>query len=50
LVVLLNSLEHTERYVIATLATGRYRVKWMTGVAYGDRITTVTADEIRKKT
>jgi len=50
LVVLLNGLEHTEGYVIATLATGRYRVKWMTGVAYGDRITTVTADEIRKKT
>lgn len=49
LVVLLHGLEHTEGYIIATLAAGRYKVKWVTGVAFRDRITTVTADEIRKK-
>lgn len=50
LVVLLHGLEQTEGYIIATLAAGRYKVKWVTGLAYRDRITTVTADEIRKKT
>ena len=50
LVVLLHGLEPTEGYVIATLTAGRYKVKWVTSVAYRDRITTVTADEIRKQT
>ena len=50
LVVLLHDLEHIEGYIIATVAAGRYKVKWVTGLAYRDRITTVTADEIRKKT
>jgi hypothetical protein len=35
--------------VIVTLSDGRYKVKWATGVGYQDRITTVAADEIRKK-
>lgn len=49
LVVLLRSPEPTEGEVIVTLSDGRYRVKWITGVGYRDRITTVTADEIRRK-
>lgn len=48
-VVLLGSSEPTEGEVIVTLSDGRYRVKWITGVGDRDRITTVTADEIRKK-
>jgi len=32
------------------LPGGQYKVKWVTGLGYRDRITTVTADEIRKKT
>jgi len=50
LVVLRHGREHTEGYIIATLPGGQYKVKWVTGVGYRDRITTVTADEIRKKT
>ena len=49
-VVLLGSAEHTEGEVIVTMSDGRYKVKWATGVDYRDRVTTVTAAEIRKKT
>ena len=49
-VVLLRSPEDTEGEVIVTMADGRYKVKWTTGLDYRDRITTVTAGEIRKKT
>ena len=48
-VVLLRSSERAEGEVIVTLSDGRYRVKWITGVGYRDGITTVTADEIRKR-
>lgn len=50
LIVLRNAREHTEGYIIATLPGGQCTVKWVTGLGYRDRITTVTADEIRKKT
>ena len=33
----------------AVLAEAGYRVKWTTGLGYRDRITTVTADAVRKK-
>jgi hypothetical protein len=49
-VVLLRSSEDTEGEVIVTMSDGRYKVKWATGLEYRDRITTVTAGEIRKKT
>ncbi len=49
-VVLRQSQEYVEGEIITVLGAGRYRVKWATGVDYRDRITTVTADEIRKKT
>jgi len=49
-VVLRQSPEHVEGEIITVLGGGRYRVKWATGVDYRDRITTVTVDEIRKKT
>lgn len=48
-VVLLGSSEHTEGEVIVTMSDGRYKVRWVTGRDYRDRITTVTAGEIRKK-
>jgi hypothetical protein len=48
-VVLLRSSEHTEGEVVVTLPDGRYKVKWATGAGYRDRITTVAADDIRKK-
>ena len=48
-VVLLGREEYVEGEVIAALADGRYKVKWMTGLGYRDRVTTVTADEVRKK-
>src|SRR3970282_2157486 len=41
LVVLRNGREHTEGYIIATLPGGQYKVKWVTGLGYRDRITTV---------
>jgi translation initiation factor IF-1 len=49
-VVLCQSQEYVEGEIITVLGAGRYRVKWATGVDYRDRITTVTVDEIRKKT
>jgi hypothetical protein len=48
-VVLIGSSEHTEGEVIVTMSDGRYKVRWATGLDYRDRITTVTAGEIRKK-
>src|SRR5713101_2256012 len=48
-VVLRQSQEHVEGEIITVLGGGRYRVKWETGVDHRDRITTVTAEEIRKK-
>jgi hypothetical protein len=49
-VVLLRSPKDTEGEVIVTMSDGRYKVKWVTGLDYRDRITTVTDGEIRKKT
>jgi hypothetical protein len=49
-VVLCQSQEYVEGEIITVLGAGRYRVKWATGADYRDRITTVTVDEIRKKT
>jgi hypothetical protein len=48
-VVLLRSPADTEGEVIVTMSDGRYKVKWATGPDHRDRITTVTAGEIRKK-
>jgi hypothetical protein len=48
-VVLLGSSEDTEGEVIVTMSDGRYKVRWTTGSDHRDRITTVTAGEIRKK-
>jgi hypothetical protein len=47
-VVLRGSDEYVEGEVIAALPEG-YKVKWTTGLGYRDRVTSVTADEIRKK-
>lgn len=48
-VVLRGSEEEVEGEVIAVLAEGRYKVKWTIGPGYRDRVTSVTTDEIRKK-
>jgi hypothetical protein len=48
-VVLRQSQEYVEGEIITVLGEGLYRVKWSTGVDYRDRITTVTVDEIRKR-
>ena len=48
-VVLRASQEYIVGEIIAVLAESRYTVKWTTGLGYRDRVTTVTADEVRKK-
>jgi hypothetical protein len=48
-VVLRQSQEYVEGEIIAVLGGGRYRVKWEIGVDHRHLITTVTAEEIRKK-
>ena len=47
--MLRQSQEYVEGEIIAVVGGGRYRVKWETGADHRDRITTVTADGIRKK-
>ena len=49
LVVLVGSAEPVEGEVIAMLPQNQYKVRWLTGLAYRDRISTVMASEIRKK-
>lgn len=49
-VVVLRASQDVEGEIITVLGNGRYRVRWATGVDYRNRITTVTVDEIRKKT
>lgn len=48
-VVLLESQEYVEGEVITVLAGDRYKVKWTMGLSYRDRVTTVSADDVRKK-
>ena len=48
-VVLRGNAEYIEGEVITVLAEAGYRVKWTMGLGYRDRITTVTADAVRKK-
>lgn len=48
-VVLRESQAYVEGEVITVLSESRYRVKWTSGLDYRDRVTTVTADEVRKK-
>jgi hypothetical protein len=48
-VVLRQSQEDVEGEVITVLENGRYKVHWLSGSNYQDRVTTVTAQEIRKK-
>jgi hypothetical protein len=48
-VVLRASQEYIVGEIIAVLAESGYKVKWTTGLGYRDRVTTVTADEVRKK-
>jgi len=48
-VVLRESQESIEGEIIAVMADGRYKVRWLTGSDYQNRVTTVTTEEIRKK-
>ena len=49
-VVLRQSQEDAEGEIIAVLGDALYKVHWLTGSRYHDRVTTVTAEEIRRKT
>ena len=49
-VVLRQSQEDVEGEIITVLGDGRYKVHWLTGSTYQDRVTTVTTEEIRRKT
>jgi hypothetical protein len=49
-VVLRQSQEDVEGEITTVLGDGRYKVHWLTGSNYRDRVTTVTAEEIRRKT
>ena len=48
-VVLLGSPEYIEGEIITVLTGDRYRARWTTGPGYEGRVTTVTTDEVRKK-
>ena len=48
-VVLRQSQESVEGEIIAVLQDGRYKVRWLTGSDYQNRVTTVTTEEIRKE-
>ncbi len=48
-VVLRQSQEYVEGDIITVLTDGRYKVRWLTGSNHQDRVTTVTAEEIRRK-
>ncbi len=49
-VVLRQNQEYVEREIISLLVDGRYKVRWLTGSNYHDRVTTVSGEEIRRKT
>ena len=40
---------HVEGEIITVLGDGRYKVRWLTGSDYQNRVTTVTTEEVRKK-
>ncbi len=48
-VVLRQCQEDVEGEIITILGDGRYKVHWLTGSNYQDRVTTVTAEAIRRK-
>jgi signal peptidase I len=48
-VVLRQSQEYVEGEIIAVLPDSRYKVHWLTGSSYQNRVTTVTTEEVRKK-
>ena len=48
-VVLRESQQDVEGEVITVLSESRYKVRWISGLGYRDRVTTVTEAEVRKK-
>lgn len=48
-VVLVHSQEDVEGEIITVLVDGRYKVRWLTGSDFQNRVTTVTTEEVRKK-
>ncbi len=48
-VVLRQSQQDVKGEIITVLEDGRYKVHWLTGSDYRDRVTTVTPEEIRRK-
>lgn len=49
MIILLWSHECVEGEVITVLAESRYKMKWTMDLTYRDRVTTVNADEVCKK-
>jgi hypothetical protein len=47
--VLSQSQEHVEGEIITVLGDSRYKVRWLAGSDYQNRVTTVTTEEVRKK-
>jgi signal peptidase I len=48
-VVLRQSQEYVEGEIITVLGDGHYKVRWLTGSDYQNRVTTATTEEVRKK-
>jgi signal peptidase I len=48
-VVLRKGPEYVEGEIITVLGDSRYKVRWLTGSDYQNRVTTVTTEEVRKK-
>ena len=47
--MLRQNQEDVEGEIITVLGDGRYKVHWLTGSNYQERVTTVTTEEVRKK-
>ena len=46
---MLRQSQDVEGEIITVLGDGRYKVRWLTGADYQNRVTTVTTEEVRKK-
>jgi hypothetical protein len=47
--VLRQSKQYVEGEIITVLVDGRYKGRWLTGSDFQNRVTTVTTEEVRKK-
>jgi hypothetical protein len=47
--VLCQSQQYVEGEIITVLGDSHYKVRWLAGSDYQNRVTTVTTEEVRKK-